>query len=240
MKYPSQHGTYRLLAITMEIQCGPKKINMSTLNIKLLTMKTITRILLLLLFLTSQEGCKSYLNLKYDISQPEIETPESLISFLQKNHFPMHDLYMFRDSSAYRTAMTRPEIRKNLLSHMLFNHDGTWISRDTTRCQWAGSDAIRSLHADSNYRSDDQITLDQITRLIVPFGPGQGHVEPIGKVDFTLVVIWAKFLGKYNYRLFDLEKAAGENKTANIRMILLNMDVQKEWNLKSGNSLKIR
>ncbi|NCA75160.1 MAG: hypothetical protein EOM90_02395 [Alphaproteobacteria bacterium] len=203
-------------------------------------MKTIARILLLFLIPAMQEGCKSYMNLKYDITQPGTETPESLIVFLQKNQFPVHDLYMFRDSSAYRSALVRPEIRKNLLSHMLFDRDGKWIDRDTAKCQWAGSEAIRSLHADSNYLSTDQITLDQITRLIVPFGPDKGPVDPTAKVDFTLVVIWAKFLGKYNYRLFDLEKAAGENKTATIRMILLNMDMQKEWNLTSGNSLKIR
>ncbi len=202
-------------------------------------MKTFACIFFITLILTAPTGCKSYMKMKYGIAQPREETRESLIAFLEKNHFPTHYLYMFRDSTSYLEAMRHPVIRKNLLSHMLFDTTGNLVERDTARCQWAGSELIRRLRADSSCVTTDQITLGQIARLIAPFGRDSADNILSGKCDFTLVVIWAKFLGTYNYRLFDLEKAAAENKTAVIRLIFLNMDMQKEWQLKPGQQLNI-
>ena len=58
--------------------------------------------------------------------------------------------------------------------------------------------------------------------------------------DFTIIVTWAKFLGTYNARLFDLADAVKQNKTARIRLIWLNADMQKSWNLTKEQKLEIK
>ena len=112
--------------------------------------------------------------------------------------------------------------------------------KDTTMCQWAGDRPIRLLRPDTTFQTTDRLKLDQISDKIIPFGiqlkTGPETINP----DFTVVITWARFMGKYNYRLFDLEKPLMENRRAKIRLIWLNVDMQKEWQLKPGQRLKIK
>ena len=58
--------------------------------------------------------------------------------------------------------------------------------------------------------------------------------------DFTIIVTWAKFLGDYNSRLFVLSEAVEQNKTARIRLIWLNIDMQESWKLTPEQKLAIK
>ena len=182
-------------------------------------------------------SCKSYVKYKNGISKPREETPESLINFLDKNKFPGNNIYVFSDSAGYGHALRNELFRKNLLGHMIFDRNGLLLDRDSSKCQWAGAELLRNLHPDSSYSTTDKLTVDQILGKIVPVGVGDTLFD-IGQLpDFTLVVSWGKFLGRYNYRLFDLEKALKENNYARIRLIWLNIDMQKSWQLKPGQKL---
>ncbi|MEI7662361.1 MAG: hypothetical protein WCK34_09195 [Bacteroidota bacterium] len=165
------------------------------------------------------------------MAEPKEETPEELIRFLEKHKFPTDGMYMFSDSGSYFQAMRNPLFVKSFLSHMNFNRQGMLLMRDTTQCQWSGKDVIKSLHPDSTYTTLPGLKLDQILRHITPFGKDQGKDTLMQNPDFTVIVTWGKFIGEYNYRLFSLSSAVKENKSAAIRLIWLNVDIQQDWHL---------
>ena len=196
--------------------------------------------LLIIILFAATNSCKSYVKLKHGISNPHEETPGSLITFLEKQNFPTQNMFMFSDSTGYGTALRNDIFRKNLLSHLVFDRNGMLTYRDTTKCQWAGYTAIRNLHPDSVYLTTGELNLKDVLGKIVPFGIGVGPNLAKPEPDFTIVVTWAKFLGKYNYRLFDLDGAIKENKNAKIRLIWLNIDMQKGWHLKPGQKMSFK
>lgn len=206
-------------------------------------MKTISWILKLtaLIFLLSIFfGCKNFMQFKYGITQPRVVTPTELNDFLKKQHFPSENQYRFLDSSSYFQEMRNPKFNKYLLGHMIFDREGTLLQRDTAQCQWAGKDKITSLSPDSVYRKCTDLQLNQILPKIQPLNRNPEPQDSLATPDFTVLVTWGMFLGKYNYRLFDLDSAVKENKTARIRLIWLNIDMQKSWNLPKDQRMKIR
>ena len=198
------------------------------------------KIVILAIVAVAIAGCKPYMKFKYEMSEPGEETPEGLLAFLEKNKFPTNDVYMFSDSASYFQALRNPMFRKNLLSHMNFDRNGLLLERDTTQCQWSGYDVVRVLNPDSSYRSLTGLQLDQILQHIQPFGRTPAHDSTAARPDFTVVVTWAKFLGKYNYRLFVLSDAVRENKAARIRLVWLNVDLQRNWHVPGRQKIAIR
>ena len=206
-------------------------------------MKTIPRIVTITaiyLVILGSSGCKTYMHFKYGLTQPQDETPVKLVSFLEKNHFPTGNQFVFSDSGSYCQAIRNQEFRKYLLSNMIFNREGTLLQRDTTRCQWTGYDKIKSLNPDSVYEKCNGIQLKQILMHIQPVSLNSVLHDSIMDPDFTVIVTWAKFIGTYNSRLFELSEAVCRNKTARIRMIWLNMDMQESWELTPGQKVAIK
>jgi len=204
------------------------------------TMIWIINLLALSCMLPALSGCTLYMKTRYGAARPAEETPAALLAFLQKNHFPVSNQYMFSDSGTFCRELTDPEFRKYLLSHLTFDRYGTLLQRDTTKCQWSGFDQIRALHPDSAYAKKPGIRLDRILREITPFGPGATDHAGMGDPDFTVVVTWAKFIGRYNARLFVLDSAVRINHSAKIRTIWLNVDMQEAWKLPESRKMKIR
>ena len=56
----------------------------------------------------------------------------------------------------------------------------------------------------------------------------------------TVIITWAKFIGKMNERLFVVSESVKDNKNAKIRLILLNSDMQKSWNLNESQKIKFK
>ncbi len=204
------------------------------------TFSLIKKLAVITLMLTFTSGCKSVMKLKYGMKEPQAETPERLISFLEKYKFPADDIYLFSDSASYYQALRNPVFRKNLLSHMNFDRNGLLLLRDTAQCQWSGYDVVKALHPDSSYNSLPGLHLDQILPHIQPVGRDLTRDSLIKKPDFTVIVTWGKFIGEYNYRLFVLSGAVRENKAARIRLIFLNIDMQESWNLTKQQKISVR
>jgi len=206
-------------------------------------MKTKMKIRLLLWvvpLLLIVSGCRTLLGFRYGMSQPREETPETLISFLKKEKFPVNGMYLFDDSASYFKALRDPVFRKNILSHMVFDRRGHLLERDTNQCQWAGYDFIRALNRDSSYQECPGYRLGPLLDCIRPFG-GPGRYDSVtGPPDYVVVITWARFIGKYNQRLFVLSGAVQENTTASIRLIYLNVDMQKSWNLSDRQKVAIQ
>ena len=100
------------------------------------TFYMIIKLALMVILLYMASGCTNYMKLKYGMTEPKEETPEGLISFLEKQKFPTRDMYMFSDSASYCQTLRDPIFGKNMLSHMNFDRDGILLLRDTTQCQW--------------------------------------------------------------------------------------------------------
>ena len=122
---------------------------------------------------------------------------------------------------------------------MIFDRNGKLLVRDTSFCQWAGGGVIKTLHPNSVYKAWPGLTLQQILQNIKPFGRPHVSDSLLQNPDFTLVVTWAKFIGGYNYRLFDLAEAVKQNNRARIRLIWLNIDIQKSWNIPKKQQMRI-
>ncbi|MEI6173454.1 MAG: hypothetical protein WCR01_06845 [Bacteroidota bacterium] len=206
-------------------------------------MKTLSRIVkisALAVILALPSACKTYVHFKYGLTQPKEETPDQLVSFLEMHHYPTQNMYLFSDSAAYCKAIRNPVFCRNLLGHMIYNHEGKLLLRDTTLCQWAGYEEIRLLKADSIYVTSPGLELGQILPHILPFGKSPLPEDVLTNPDFTVIVTWAKFIGSYNNRLFVLSDAIRQNISARIRIIWLNIDMQKSWSLSARQKVAIR
>jgi hypothetical protein len=123
---------------------------------------------------------------------------------------------------------------------MIFDRAGALIERDTNRCQWSGYDVIKTLNPDSAYRIIPGLRAEQFLADLHPLDTIAGPDSLQRQADFTIVVTWAKFLGTYNDRLFELAGAVSLNNTAHIRMIWLNVDMQEGWKLTKDQKMEIK
>ena len=201
-----------------------------------------TKYILLLLLLMNFTGCVTIIKWKYGITNPKEQTPEKLIAFLEKHKYPDSSLFIFDDSLSFFRSLRNPLFRKNLLSHLIFDSTGVPLRRDTSKCQWSGYDVIKTLHPDSAYMKLNGLQLADILNHIHQIGSTSVQLgNPLHPApDFTIIVTWAKFLGTYNSRLFELSEAVSQNKTARIRLIWLNIDMQENWHLTKNQKMEIR
>ena len=182
-------------------------------------------------------GCVTIVKWKYGITNPREQTPEQLISFLKKHKYPDSSVFVFNDSLSFCRSLRNKAFRKNLLSHMIFDHKGMLLQRDTAKCQWSGYEVIKGLKTDSAYLCQDGIQLSDIVDHLHHIGRGSGNDSLKPQPGFTIIVTWGMFLGNYNSRLFVLSEAVRENKAAGIRLIWLNIDMQKSWNLSKDQKM---
>jgi hypothetical protein len=192
---------------------------------------------LLILALT---GCITIVKWKYGITNPREETPEKLLSFLEKHHYPDSCQFIFNDSLSYFQGIRNPVFREHLIGHMVFDRNGFLLQRDTAQCQWSGFEAVTALHPDSAYPKVNGLQLGEILGHIHPIGKNPGRDAGPDPPDFTVVVTWAKFLGTYGARLFELSGAVEQNKAGRVRLIWLNIDMQQSWKLTRDQKMEIR
>jgi hypothetical protein len=123
---------------------------------------------------------------------------------------------------------------------MVFDSKGSLLQRDTTQCQWSGYKTIRALSPDSVYLKHNGLQLGEILARIHPIGQNSWRDALRERVDFTVVITWAKFLGSCNTPLFELSDAVRQNKAARISLIWLNIDMQESWNLTKSQKLELK
>ncbi len=196
--------------------------------------------IILPLFLLIFSSCITIVKWKYGITNPREQTPEKLLAFLKKHKYPDTCQFVFNDSSSYFHCMRDSVLKKYLFSQMICDRNGMLLQRDTAQCQWSGFEVIKSLNRDSVYHG---MAVPGLGELLDRIEPLHGQIKPgnfTKDPDFTVVVTWARFLGTYNARLFELSEAAAKNPEARIRIIWLNMDMLERWNLTKNQKLEIR
>lgn len=201
-------------------------------------MKKVLVQCLLLLVITA--GCKQIVLWKYGIRSPKTETPESILAFAKKSGQDPGNIYIFRDSLAYSHFMKDSIYKKASFSAIVFNARGFLVDyKDSASCQWSAAAHIRKLKKDTSYRVDESRKLPDVASSLVPLVRQSVEDSNAGGVDYTVVFTWARYIGKLNERLFCINEIAKNNPNAVIRVISLNVDMQKSWNLRKDQKVKL-
>jgi len=197
----------------------------------------------LLLLLTGSllmTSCKAIMIRGAGVRTPKQETPGSLTKYLSEINGPLQNNYIPADSSAWRKIIRNPHISKTFTGTFIFTHEGIIVNPiDSGACQWSGVGAIALLDPDSTYITDTSFTIMDLEPLLVPLAEGN---LPSGNdpQDFTVVMTWARFMRKFNNRIFFAREMVQKNHKARIRLVFLNLDMQKSWMLKPDQVLKIQ
>ncbi|MEI7896387.1 MAG: hypothetical protein WCJ26_05090 [bacterium] len=199
-----------------------------------------TKHIAVIILLAILSGCVTIVKWKYGITEPKVQTPEKLTAFLHRHKYLESSVYVFNDSSSYLHGLRNTLFRKHLLSHMIFGSNGNLLQRDTAKCQWSGYEEIRMLNRDSLYQEVNGLELAGILNHIHPISPVSLPDSSLVPPDFTIIVTWAKFLGTYNERLFELSGAVKINTKSRIRLIWLNIDMQESWKLTKEQVIALR
>jgi hypothetical protein len=183
-------------------------------------------------------GCKQILMWKYGITNPKIETHESILKFAKEYNQDPKQIFIFKDTSSYFSSMKDTIFKKNILSVLFFNEHEFFIDyRKNGQCQWSGGAFLHQFSKDSTYSIDSAFQLSSFNNKIIPILPEE-QLHDSGDYDLTIIEIWAKFIGKYNERLFCVSDVAKNRHDLKIRIVLLNMDMLKDWNLNKDQMLK--
>jgi hypothetical protein len=201
-------------------------------------MKTVT--ISILLFIGILESCAPIVKLSYGISNPKMESPQSLTRFLEKKRYPLDNQYQIKDSSSYIRIMNDSVFHTLLFRTLIFTGDLKLIEIDTTHCQWSGGYAVERLKKDTVYSINDSISLTGITSFIMPLFDTSGHVDTRkGAYDFIVVNTWAKFIGRLNERIFLSVESVKKREDLKILVINLNLDMQESWHLDKEHRIKL-
>ena len=201
-------------------------------------MKKILFLFVMVLFLTI--GCKQIVIWKYGIRSPRNETPESIIAFAKKQGQSPENIYMFRDSVSYLKFMKDSIYKRSCFSAIVFNEKGFLVNyKDSAGCQWSAAGYIAKLKKDTIYRTDESHLISSVIPSLIPVtGSASPDLHAQG-FDYTVVFTWAKYIGKLNDRLFCINEIAKNNPYARLRVISLNVDMQKSWCLRDDQKTKL-
>jgi hypothetical protein len=176
-------------------------------------------------------GCKQLLMWKYGITKPKLETPESISKFAKKYNLDPMSLFIFKDSASYISCFKDTVFNKNMLSSIFFNKNDFFIEyRRNGQCQWSGGAFLQNYSQDSIYSIDSTFHISKFINKIIPLYPTK-QSQNYNDTELTIVIIWAKFIGKYNERLFGVLDYVKNSQNIKTRIILLNIDVLEGWNL---------
>ena len=183
-------------------------------------------------------GCKQLIMLRYGIKDPKIETRESIMKFSNKFNLDSNLVYIFKDTTSYFHYMRDSVFKKNAIGTLFFNRMGSMVDNSKRKnCQWSGCAFLNQFKKDSLYFTDSAFQLNELLQKIIPVKENEsvGFSE---ENDLTVISIWAKFVGKYNERLFCISEIAANRKDLKVKIIYLNIDMLKEWNLKKSQMLQ--
>jgi len=183
-------------------------------------------------------SCIPIVKWKYGITNPKEETPSSLLKFLKKMDQPPKDFYIFRDSTAYCRYLNDPVFKKNLIGSLFFSEEGLLLDvKDTAKCQWSVSSFIQNLEQSGSFRFDSACRYQEILPFLLPLTGLYDTASQEAVYDYTVIITWAKFAGKLNQRLFNAADLVKDIKYKSVRLIFINIDMQKSWVLRKDQKM---
>ncbi len=172
-------------------------------------------------------NCKTIVKKAYDVKNPEVETQEKLVKYLDEYDMTTSKNLVFKSFMHFAAAS-----QKGMLSIpdiMLFNADGYYVNykKKPEDCNAKVDDFLLDLKHFSSQPYDDTKTMDDFTKFLQ-------NEKPIEKTEINAFITWAIFAGKLNKdKAFDWVNLINDAKQKGIKInyYLVNCDLQTSWDL---------
>ena len=190
--------------------------------------KTIFYVVIVsVLFFTS---CKFVLKKYYGIRNPKVETEESLRKYLKRKGINSNNVYTvsYKD---YKDIMKQiggiPEI-------LIFDKNGrNIIYKEEGQCNAYAFNFIEELSKDIEFKYNDSLRLDDYFSKLKDFEGNPVTIKKDESADFYLFIFWTRYSGRLNKDHVKVwEEQAINNKKSKIKVIKVNLDMQKWWEQK--------
>jgi hypothetical protein len=192
--------------------------------------KKTFRLVLFLVALEAIQSCDHIFLSINGVSKPRIESKESTLSYLSSNSFDLADaVFTAKDSTAIFQIIN---MIGNIPGVDFFNRKGELVEYSSTGdCPGKADRFAAMLEADSNYRTDSSYHLKDVMDKVEGLYRRENMLNE--EADFTILIYWAKYLGKMNKSVMKVMKTIQANKNIRARIYLINMDFQQTWGMKT-------
>jgi len=160
---------------------------------------------------------------------PRYETPESITSYALKAGLRTDNIYVFRDTSAFKAAIQ--SIGKLPDIDFYDRHGFKMKVKNPDDCHKTVDKIIDSLSLQQPYPLDSTSRLSDLTSELCNLDGSPWNMDQSIAADFTVAIYWATFTGNTNKkspRVWE-EKLYEKGKTLGIRILKVNFDFQEFW-----------
>jgi hypothetical protein len=184
---------------------------------------------LVLFILAGFHSCKSVLLKVNGVSKPEIETKESILTYMSLHSIDQGDgLFTVKDSTSFSRLIN---MIKRLPNVDFYNPKGELLNYSKTGdCTGQADIFAAGLKPDTFYKVDASYHFNDILEKVISI---DGKRQPsLDNADFTVLIFWSKYLGKMNRSVLRVKRSLQVNKKVSINLYMINMDFQNDWGLK--------
>lgn len=193
------------------------------------------KLLLIIIVLISFAGCKPILMKMYGIKKPAIETEASI-----KNYAFQIGLDTFNIVSVNADDFRKTLSKRGVPEGLIFDKSGNYLEykESDTSCNAGLFIYIPELNSNGSYNRSVKYNLTEEVSSLRNL-KGQAIQEfNSSEYDFLLFIYWAKWVGKLNKdHVKEWQQLALDNKNAKIKTILINLDIQENWDKEKRDEL---
>ena len=188
-------------------------------------MNKITSTLILFLLLSS---CSTAVKTIYGIKQPQVESKQSLLNYLLKKDLDTSWVVTV-DTTAYTETLKR---LKRFPEAEVFDNKGVHLryKSDSLDCNAGLFKFIPNLKKASSYPLISSYNLSEHWKSLSDLNGNKLNGGQLGTADYYLFIYWSKWTGRLNKDHVKVwENLAKSNKEVNIKVIIVNLDLQSWW-----------
>jgi len=156
----------------------------------------------------------------------KIENQNSLETYLNEFGIETEHLYTLKDIFAFKEFHFTGKL--NFTDVLFFNSDGYLVKNRFNKGEC--SQVINEIEQINSAEFEKNTKVDYWLKYIKPIK--QSSIETEGEKEYTVIINWAKFIGKYNKQSFEwYNELKNSPSYSKINVIFLNLDIQEDWEL---------
>ena len=200
---------------------------------------TRTHLLIILPLLLSLTACQPMVKIIFGIKQPKPKSEKQLEHQIKKRNLKHAENYSLGSINDFMKVLADDGYR-NLEGNDVFsfNNKGQFLLFIDTlnkSCIPLDHHWINNLSDTALYQplSEDTLNFRKFSNLFHTLDntPVQRILNP--NADYTLIVLWASFVGRWNNQVFRRLEGLDTLRNINVDIIYLNYDLKKTWDLDS-------
>jgi hypothetical protein len=174
-------------------------------------------------------SCRSLVLRSRGLKDPKPETVESVTAALTAYQQWYKDyLCVFKDSAALADLFGK---RGYLAASQFYDRNGyRIITNDSGFCLGVEARFAGNLNPQGEYPVDSSYRITEMMKYLKVIGDSVS--AGTGADDFSVVLVWAKYLEPVNPYLFAMADTIHRHHPMRINFIFFNIDEMKDWNLK--------